>query len=93
MEKSSKSLGEWSINVDQESGDAEMNQEGRKEEEKGKGLERPVISGATSEVPYKVNPLRFTTWYPFDVLWFEQKVCCLMSSFPFERFLPMQQVE
>ena len=31
MEKSNISLGEWSINVDQESGDAEMNQEGRKD--------------------------------------------------------------
>lgn len=61
MEKFNKSLGEWSINVDQESGDSEMNQEVRKEDEKGKGLERPVIWGATSEVPYKVNPLHFTT--------------------------------
>ena len=31
VEKSNISLGEWSINVDQESGDAEMNQEGRKD--------------------------------------------------------------
>lgn len=38
---SNEKLGERSINVGQESGDAEMKREGRKEKVKGKGLERP----------------------------------------------------
>lgn len=62
---------------------------GEKKRWKARGLKDPVICGGAPDVPYKVNPLPFTTLVRFRCA----LVCYLTFSFPLALFLPMQQVE